>query len=178
MDTVVDGMIAHMKTQIKNPALLNSRFRFNEILFLDVNFHQLNLTRGSSYLPLPEWLVKKKALVNPQNNDEECFKWPMIAALKWADFKFHSERVSNLIKFTDNYNWSGLAFPASTKEIEKFEIGNNVSVNVLAIEDRDIYIWRKSSRKRDNEIDLMLISEEDRWHYIVLKSLSNRIEKR
>ena len=51
---IVDGMIAHMKTQIENPALLNSRFRFDEVLFPDVNFHWLNLTRGSSYLPLSD----------------------------------------------------------------------------------------------------------------------------
>ena len=41
---IVDGMIAHIKTQIENPALANSRFRFDAVLFLDVNFHQLNLT--------------------------------------------------------------------------------------------------------------------------------------
>ena len=33
-----------MKTQIENPALTNSRFVFDEVLFLDVNFHQLDLT--------------------------------------------------------------------------------------------------------------------------------------
>ena len=70
-DQVVDGMIDNMKFQIENPALLNSRFVFDEFLYLDVNFHQLNLTRGSSYLPLPDWLAKKKAIVNPYNDDEE-----------------------------------------------------------------------------------------------------------
>ena len=59
---IVDEMIPHMKTQIENPVLLNSRFRFDEALFLDANFHQLNLTRGSSYLPLPDWLARKKAI--------------------------------------------------------------------------------------------------------------------
>ena len=54
-DQIVDGMIANMKFQIENPALLNSRFVFNEFLYLDVNFHQLNLTRCSSYLSLPDW---------------------------------------------------------------------------------------------------------------------------
>ena len=73
-DQIVDGMIANMKFQIENPALLNSRFVFDEFLYLDVNFHQLNLTRGSSYLPLPDWLARKKAIVNPHNDDEECFK--------------------------------------------------------------------------------------------------------
>ena len=45
LDQIVDGMIANMKFQIENPALLNSRFVFDEVLYLDVNFHQLNLTR-------------------------------------------------------------------------------------------------------------------------------------
>ena len=38
LDQIVDGMIAHMMTQIENPVLLNSRFRFDEVLFLDISF--------------------------------------------------------------------------------------------------------------------------------------------
>ena len=73
-DQIVDGMTDNMKFQTEKSALLNSRFVFDEFLYLDVNFHQLNLMRGSSYLPLPDWLARKKAIVNPHNNDEECFK--------------------------------------------------------------------------------------------------------
>ena len=65
LEQIVDEMITHMKTQTENPALLNSRFRFDEVLFLDANFHQLTLTRGSFYLPLPDWLARKKAIINP-----------------------------------------------------------------------------------------------------------------
>ena len=80
-DQIVANLnFANMKFQIENPALLNSRFVFDEFLYLDVNFHQLNLTRGSSYLPLPDWLARKKAIVNPHNDDEECFKWSVITA--------------------------------------------------------------------------------------------------
>ena len=43
-DQIVDRMIANMKFQIQNPALLNSRFVFDEFLYLDINFHPLNLT--------------------------------------------------------------------------------------------------------------------------------------
>ena len=74
LDQIVDGMIANMKFQIENPALLNSRLVFDEVLFTNVDFHQLNLMRGSSYLPLPNWLAKKKAIINPKNEDKECFK--------------------------------------------------------------------------------------------------------
>ena len=94
-DQIVDGMIANMKFQIENPVLLNSRFVFDEVLYLDFNFHQLNLTRGSSYLPLPDFIAKRKAVINPQNGDEECFKWGIIAADRWMDIDSHPESVKS-----------------------------------------------------------------------------------
>ena len=175
LDVIVDGIIAHTEMQIENPSLLNSRFRFDEVLFLDVNFHQLNLTRGSSYIPLPDWIARKKAIINLQNEDKECFRWAVITALEWTDIKSHPERMSNLRKFPDNYDWSGLKFPVSIKDIGAFETKNNVSVNVLAVEGRDIYIRRKPQAKpaeSNREINLLLISEDGRQHYTAIKSLS------
>ena len=174
-DQIVDGMIDKMKFQIENPALLNSRFVFDEFLYLDVNFHQLNLTRGSSYLPLPDWLASKKAIVNPHNDDEECFKWSVIAAEK-VGMK-DPQRVSNLRKFKDNYDWSGLEFPVSDKDIGKFETRNNISVNVLAVEGRDIYIHRKGQRV-GREINLLMVSEDGIWHYTAIKSLSRLLSSK
>ena len=80
MNEIVNKMIAHMKQQIENPALLNSRFVFDEVLHMDADFHRLNLTRGLSYLLLPKWLARKKAIINSKNADRECFKWAVIAA--------------------------------------------------------------------------------------------------
>ena len=156
-DHIVGGMITNMKFQIENPALLNSRFVFDEFLYLDVNFYQLNLTRGSSYLPLPDWLARKKAIVNPNNDDEECLKWSVIAAEK-VGMK-DPQRVSNLKKFMDNYDWSGLEFPVSIKDIGKFGTRNNISVNILAVEGRDIYIHRKG-RRMGREINLLMVSKD------------------
>ena len=171
LDQIVDGMIAHMMTQTENPVLLNSRFRFDEVPFLDINFHRLNLTRGNSYLPLSDWLVRKKAIINPQNDDEECFKWAVIVALRWEGIKSHPEQISNLREFSDNYDWCGLKFPVVIKDINIFEMNNDISVNVLSVEDKAIYICRKGWRHQ-REINLMLISEGDRWHYTAIKSLS------
>ena len=175
MDQIVDGMINNMKFQIENSALLNSRFVFDEFLYLDVNFHQLNLMRGSSYLPLPDWLARKKAIVNPHNDDEECFKWSVIAVEK-VGMK-DPQRVSNLRKFTDNYDWSGLEFPVSVKNIGKFETSNNISVNVLAVEGRYIYIHRKGQRV-GREINLLMVSEDGIRHYTAIKSLSRLLSSK
>ena len=169
MDQIVDRMIANMKFQIENPVLLNSRFIFDEFLYLDVNFHQLNLTRGSSYLPLPDWLARKKVIVNPHNDNEECFKWSVITAENVGMKDPH--RVSNLRKFMDNYDWSGLEFPVSIKDIGKVETRNNISVNVLAVKGRDIYIHRKGQRV-SREINLLMVSEDGIRHYTAVKSLS------
>ena len=166
-------MTTNMKFQTENPALLSSRFVFDEFLYLDVNFRQLNLTRGSSYLPLPDWLASKKAIVNPHNDDEECFKWSVIAAEN-AGMK-DPQRVSNLRKFMDNYDWSGLEFPVSHNNIAKLETRNNISVNVLAAEGRDIYIHRKGWRM-GQEINLLMVSEDGINHYTAIKSLSRLLK--
>ena len=91
MNEIVNEMITHMHEQIENPVLSNSRFVFDDVLYINIDFHQLNLTRGSSYLPLPEWLARKKVVRNPRNEDQECFKWAVITASKWEDIDSHPE---------------------------------------------------------------------------------------
>ena len=59
-DEMVTAMIEHMKQQIENPALRDSKFVLDRIIHMDINFHRLTLTRGSSYIPLPDWLARKK----------------------------------------------------------------------------------------------------------------------
>ena len=111
--------------------------------------------------------MKKKAIINPHNEDEECFKWAIITAEN-VGMK-DPQRVSNLRKLTDNYDWSGLKFPVSIENIKDFEMNNDISINVLSVENRDIYICRKGIRgsagswgeapRRGAEINLLLISE-------------------
>ena len=105
LDELVNEMLAHMKMQIENPALRNSRLVFDEVLFLDVNFHQLDLTRGSSYIPLPSSIANKKVVISPKNeNDEECFKWAVTVALHHEEIGKDPQRISNIMRYTNNYN--------------------------------------------------------------------------
>ena len=70
--------------------------------------------------------MKKRAIINPHNDDEECFKWAVIAAIN-VGMK-DPQCLSNLRKFIDNYDWSGLKLPVSIKDIGAFESQNNISV--------------------------------------------------
>ena len=164
LNELIEEMSAHMRTQVENRALENSHFVFDLGLLLVVNFHQLNLTRGSPYLPLPDWILLKKVVINPQNEeDEECFKWAVLAALHYGNIDSHSERISQFRRFEDNYDWRGLVFPVPLNKIDIFEWNNNVSVNVLAAQDDKFYILRKS--KFDDQrriVDLLLIVENEK----------------
>ena len=171
MDKIVNEMIAHIKGQIENPALLNSRFVFDEVLFTNVDFHQLNLMRGSGYLPLPNWLACKKTIINPKNEDQECFKWAVITASRWEEINNNPERISKLKRFEKDFDWSGIEFPVSVKDIKKFEFRNQISINLLAVEGKQIYICRKGGNY-EHIINLMLITGNNRKHYVAIKSLS------
>ena len=50
MDTIVQEMVNHMAQQADNPRLRDSKFKFDRILYMDINIHRLNLTRGVIYL--------------------------------------------------------------------------------------------------------------------------------
>ena len=92
-------------------------------------------------------------------------------ALEFPNIKSHPERISNLTKFSNNYDWSGLEFPVSIKDIGVFETNNNILVNALAVEGMEIYIHRKGWQK-GHKIDLLLVSENGINHYTAIKSLS------
>ena len=91
MGEIASAMIEHMQQQIENLAIRDIKFVFDGVIQMDIDFHRLNLTRGSSYVPLPEWLAKKGAIINPKNSDMECFKWAVIAAMKWREIGDHPE---------------------------------------------------------------------------------------
>ena len=140
---IVTAMIEHMAQQIENPALRNSKFVFDRVLHMDIDFHRLNLTRGSSYIPLPDWLMKKKAIINPKNSYMECFKWAVIAAMKWEEIGNNPERVSKLRRYEGDFDWSDIEFPVSFRDINKFERNNEIGVKILAVENKKTYICRK-----------------------------------
>ena len=174
---IVDEMIAHMCEQIENHALANSRFVFNEVLHIDTEFHQLNLMRGFSYIPLPDWFARKKAIINPKNEDQECFKWAVIAASQWEEIGKNPEKITKLKRYEGDFDWSGMEFPASAKDIKRFENKNQISINILAIEGRQIYICRKG-RNYENVLNLMIITEGEQKHYVAIKSLSRLLSKK
>ena len=95
-------------------------------------------------------------IINPHNNGEECFKWAVIAALEIGK---DLQCMSNLRKFENNYDWSGLEFPVAINKIEVFKRKNDFSVTVLALNGSEVYIARKLECKSSKNVNLLLITD-------------------
>ena len=105
-----------------------SNFTFKKILSLEIHTVQYEPLGGSSYIELPESLANKKAVINLNNKDNQCFMWAVNRALNMPDN--HPERIdSKLIKATENFNWDGITFPVDLKQIDRFE--NKIQPSLL-----------------------------------------------
>ena len=56
----IERMLAYIKAQTENPKFPESGFTLDKIMYLSINFHKLVVTRGSSYIELPEWTKIKR----------------------------------------------------------------------------------------------------------------------
>ena len=144
-------------------------------MHLCMNFRRLVLTRGGSYTEFSEWLKSKKAMINPQNKDQECFKWAVIEALHHEYIKHHPERLSLLRPYEKQYNWKGLKIPVSIKRIDKFEKNNpGIAVNVLFSNKKSqhIHTARRSERnvKCKKQVNLLMVVDGEKRHYTAIKN--------
>ena len=150
-------MFAYIKTQIENPALPKSGFTLDSIMHLDISFHKLQLTRGSSYIKPPVWIANKEAVINPKNKkDEECFKWAVIAALHHEDIQKDLQRISKLEPYSDLVQLERAGLSCGSQHIDKFEKNNkDIAVNVL-------YLHCKEESKSKGKITIL---RRFRWEY-------------
>ena len=182
INDLMQGMLAHIKTQVENHGMPESGFSLDKIMYLYINFHRLALTRGGSYTELPKWLKSKKALINLQKKDEGCFKCAVIAALHHKEIKKYYQRISRLRPYENQHYWKGIEFPVSIKKIYKFEKNNPcIAVNVLFSnkKSQDIYKTRRSGRnvKCEKQVNLLMIADGEKRHYTAIKSISRLSSK-
>ena len=83
--------------------------------------------------------------------------WSIIAALHRDEIGVHPERISNLRKYADNYDWSGITFPVHPRDIKVWEEKNTIWVNVLGHSDSVIYIVKTDRDSYDTTVNLFLL---------------------
>ena len=96
--------------------------------------------------------------------------------MKWREIGDHLERISKLRRYEDDFDWDGIGFSASTRDIKRFESRNEITVNILAFVNTKVYICRKG-KEYDRVANLMLMTDDDKKHYVVIKSLRRLLSR-
>ena len=109
-----------------------SGWALDSIEGLDIFITKYKPMRGKSWKPLPDVIKNKKAIINPENGDDECFKWAFTIAdnIPGKD-NTKPGRITKIVKKqSEKYDWSGLEFPVKLKDIHIFEKKNTVNIHV------------------------------------------------
>ena len=96
--------------------LRGSNWSLRQVVNLEINTAIDKSFKGSCYLPLPKLLASKKAIMDMENDDRECFKWCITRALNPVERD--SERITRVLREQPvRLNWSGIEFPVLPKLI-------------------------------------------------------------
>ena len=143
-----------------------------------VDNHHLNIVQykpmnGSSYIKLPiELRNSAKGLINMKNEDNECFRWCHIRCLNPQDKNPQRIKKSDKQHIQD-LDYSGIEFPVTTKQYNKIEKQNEININVFGYENKQPYPIHVSKEKYNNQMNLLLITEDDKKHYVLIKDFNS-----
>ena len=93
VEEVYDNAVDRIKEKIANFLRQRSGWIFKSVIRLDIHTAVYMPLRGNTYIPLPPTLAAKKAIINPQNEDDQCFKWCVTRALNPVEQ--NAERIKN-----------------------------------------------------------------------------------
>ena len=111
----------HLHNSYQNFERDGSGWSIDKILKLEVSTIEFVPLEGSSYIPLPVKIQKKKAVLNIQNNDHKCFLWSVLASLHPISRRDNSKRVSNYVQYEHELKTQGTDFPTPLSQIPDFE---------------------------------------------------------
>ena len=128
-----------------------------------MNISKYALLFGNSFIKHP-----KKGLINMKNSDNKCFLSCHVRHLNLIDKS--SERISKKDKtIADTFDYSRTNFPVSENDYCGIEKQNSICINVFSYDSGVIYPIYMSSRTFSDSMDLLLIFEENKSHYVYIK---------
>ena len=151
-----------------------SGWYFKEVIQLEIHTVKFRPMKGSSYIPLPDWIMRKKAIVSIRNKDSKCFLWSVLRYLHPREK--NDCRLIDLKQYEHELNIpKGFTFPVKIRDITKFEALNPdlPGINVFSVSDnKKFYPLRMALRDPQKSIDLFLYEENGKCHYSLIKNFS------
>ena len=123
---------------------------------------------------------KKKATINPKNNDDKCFQYALTVALNYQNIK--NNWLTKIKTFINQYNWKEINSPAHREDCKKFELNNkSIALNALHVpyNTKEIKHAYKSklNLRCENLVILLMITDGKKWHYLAVKHCLHYLEE-
>jgi len=173
-------MVHRMMKRIEEYEGENSGLIFEGITHLKLGVVKFQPVAPSRHIPLPDRILKKRAVLNIKNNDNLCFLYAILAKLHHVPEYDHANRAAHYTPYLDELNVRGFTFPMHLNRISKFEEVNNLAINVFALDDGiNLYPVHISDMLVDDsrEIDLLLVQNDETSHYCLIRSLSRLLKR-
>ena len=170
---ILSRMLREIMEKLADYQRNGSGWYFKEVISFEIHIVDYKPIKGSSHIPLPDFLMRKKAIINMENKDDKCFLWCVLRYLHPREK--HSTRINDLREYENDLNFKGINFPVKVKDIQKFETQNpNIpGINIFSINDNNkIYPLRLNQKDTKKSIDLFLFSKDEKQHYSLIKNFS------
>jgi len=177
MDTlnhVFNQFVDEVRGDIEAWSERGSGWVVDKILEAIINVAQYQPLNGGSYMPLPEKLKNKTAIINIQNRDNQCLRWAIPAALFPAPRGAQVSRPSSY-STNDGLNFEGIDFPTPVSQTDRLERQNpNLTINVFGWDKEQVIVHRISEKDGNvPRINLMITKQGDNTHYSYVKRLTS-----
>ena len=184
------AMISHVQSQILEKLYHDleeskngSGYVLHSITELNIKTARSKPAVGGSYIELPEFIKNKKACVNIQNNDNQCFIWCLLAVDHYnKDVKGGCKnKASSYKKYYDEIKQpENISYPVDVEAVPEFEKLNGIKINIFELnEDNSIKILYNSYERYINKkvVNLLLINDGfENYHYVWIKDI-NKLDK-
>ena len=57
--------------------------------------------------------------------------------MRFEEIDRDHQRIIKLRRYEDDFDWDGIKFPASIRDIKRFESRNEITINILAFENKE-----------------------------------------
>ena len=123
------------------------------------------------YRTINELRNPKKGLINIKNKDDECFRWCHIRQLNPQE-KDPQRIKKEDKKMVNELNYEGNEFPVSQKHYNKAEKQNSIRINVFGYENGQPFPIHISKETFEDQMNLLLITEDEKKHYVLIKDFN------
>ena len=157
---------------------------------VSIKMAKVSPLRGSSFLPLPTELQKTSNLLNIRNYDQKCFSYCFTAAyhlehekpLKDHKLSWRERTSQSTYDSTNPHAYQPVGdfeYPMGFGQIKRFEDLNECRVNVFRHRGtkNELLPVRVSQKQTGLIVDLLLLSNENVHHYVLIEDLNKVIAK-